>query len=62
MLNILKIITAVFALIGAGAVAFSAIVRVIEAINQLRQKPGLSTWKACWQVVKNFFSIEKYNQ
>lgn len=53
MLTIIQIITAVLAL-GLAAV------RLIESINELRKKPELDTWQKCVQVVKNFFTIEKY--
>ena len=37
------------------------VARLVESIHQLRQKPELDTWQKCWQVLKNFFTIEKYN-
>jgi hypothetical protein len=53
MLMIIQIVTALLAL-GLAAV------RLIESINELSKKPELSTAQKCWQVVKNFFTIEKY--
>jgi len=53
MLLLIQITTAVLAL------ALAA-VRLIESINELRKKPELNTAQKCWQVIKNFFTIEKY--
>ena len=53
MLIIIQIVTAILAL------ALAAI-RLVESINQLRQKPELNTFQKCWQVVVNFFTVEKY--
>ncbi len=53
MLMIIQIVTAVLAL-GLAAV------RLIESINELSKKPELNTLQKCLQVVKNFFTIEKY--
>lgn len=55
MLIIIQIITAVFAL------ALAA-VRLIESINELSKKPELNTAQKCWQVVKNFFTLEQYKK
>ena len=54
MVQIVQLGVALLAL-GLGAV------RLVESIHQLRQKPELDTWQKCWQVLKNFFTIEKYN-
>lgn len=56
----LKIIALVAGALTAICVLFSAIVRVIESIYQLSQKPGLNTFQKCIQVVKNFFTVERY--
>ena len=53
MLTIIQIITAVLAL-GLAAV------RLIESINELRKKPELDTMQKCLQVIRNFFTIERY--
>jgi hypothetical protein len=53
MLLVIAVVTAVIGLISVAA-------RAIEAIYQLRQTPDLNTLQKCWQVVKNFFKIEKY--
>ena len=53
ILTILKIIAAL-----AGAAL--AIVRLVESIYELRKYPELDTFQEIVQVVKNFFSIEKY--
>jgi len=37
-----------------------AAVRLIESINELRKTPELSTLGKVIQVIKNFFTIEKY--
>lgn len=37
-----------------------AAVRLVESINELRKNPDLSTAGKCWQVVKNFFTVETY--
>lgn len=36
------------------------VVRLVESIYQLRQKPELNTMGKCWQVLVNFFKVEKY--
>ena len=36
------------------------ILRLVESIYQLRQKPDLNTMQKCWQVLVNFFKVEKY--
>ena len=53
ILTILKIIAAL-----AGAAL--AIVRLVESIYELRKYPELDTFQEIVQVVKNFFSLEKY--
>ena len=53
ILVIIQILIALTALI-------LGVVRVIECINELRKKPELSTIGTIWQVIKNFFTIEKY--
>jgi tryptophan-rich sensory protein len=62
ILLIIKIITAIVALVGATAIAFSAVARVVESIYQLSQTPNLNTFGKIIQVVKNFFVIEKYEK
>ena len=37
------------------------LVRVVESINELSKTPELSTYKKVWQVIVNFFTLEKYN-
>ena len=37
-----------------------AALRLVEAIYQLRQKPGLNTLQKCWQVLVNFVKVETY--
>jgi len=54
MLTIIQIVTAVLLLV-------VALVRMVESIYQLSQKPGLSTLGKCIQVIKNFFTLETYN-
>jgi hypothetical protein len=58
----LHTITLIIALIGAVIGLISVIVRAVEAIYQLEQTPGLSTIQQCWQVLKNFFTIETYSK
>lgn len=53
ILTILKIIAAL-------AAAALAIVRLVESIYELRKYPEMDTFQEIVQVVKNFFSIEKY--
>ena len=53
ILTILKIVAAL-----AGAAL--AIVRLVESIYELRKYPELDTFQEIVQVVKNFFSLEKY--
>lgn len=53
MLMIIQIVTALLAL-GLAAV------RLIESINELSKKPELNTLQKCLQVVRNFFTIERY--
>ena len=36
------------------------LVRAVECIYQLRQKPELNTLQKCWQVLVNFFKVETY--
>jgi hypothetical protein len=56
----LQTLILVLELIGAVLVLFPAGARAIEAVYQLSQTPNLNTIGKIWQVVKNFFSIEKY--
>ena len=37
-----------------------AAVRLVESINELRKTPELNTAQKCWQVLKNFITVEKY--
>lgn len=53
MLTIIQIVIALATLLLTG-------IRLVESINQLRQKPELNTIQKCWQVLVNFFTIEKY--
>lgn len=53
MLNIILIVSAVIGLI-------SVLARAIEAVYQLSQTPNLNTAQKCWQVIKNFFTVETY--
>jgi len=57
MLNILLFILKI---IGALAVTSLAVVRLVESIYQLRKYPEMDTLQEIIQVVKNFFTIEKY--
>ena len=60
ILLILQIIAVVIGIIRAIAVAFSAIIRCIEAWYQLTQTPDLNTWGKIVQWWKNFWSTETY--
>jgi hypothetical protein len=53
MLQIILIVSALLGMV-------SVLVRAIESIYQLRQKSELSTAQKCWQVLVNFFKVEKY--
>ena len=53
ILVLLQIITAVIALA-------LIVIRLIESIHQLSQTTNLNTAQKCWQVVKNFFTVERY--
>lgn len=35
-------------------------VRVLESVNELRKTPELNTAQKCWQVLTNFFTVERY--
>lgn len=53
MIQTVQLVTAVFALcLGA--------IRLVESINELRKTPELNTIGKVWQVVKNFFTVERY--
>ena len=58
----LKTIITALELIGAVLVIFPPAARAVESVYQLSQTPGLNTVKLCWQVIKNFFSIETYKK
>jgi hypothetical protein len=47
-------------LVTALATAALTIVRLIECIYELRKTPELSTFQKLIQIVKNFFTIERY--
>ena len=55
MIYIVTLVTAVLGLV-------SMAVRALEGIYQLSQKPGLNTFQKCWQVIKNFFTVETYKK
>jgi hypothetical protein len=50
----------IVALVGGVMGLVSTAVRAIESINELSKTPDLNTWAKCVQVVKNFFTVEKY--
>ena len=54
-INTILLVSAIIGLI-------SVLARALEAIWQLEQTPKLSTLKACWQVIKNFFTLETYTK
>ena len=56
----MKLITNMFGLVTAILSAVLIIIRLVESINQLSEKPKLNTFQKCIQVVKNFFIVEKY--
>jgi len=60
ILLILQILTAIVALATGLTLLWSGIVRVIESINELSKTPDLNTIGKIWQVIKNFFTVEKY--
>ena len=62
ILIIIKITVAILGLITAICVAFAAIARIPECIYQLKQRPELNTFGKCWQFVKNYFTIETYEE
>lgn len=37
------------------------VIRLVEAIYELRKTPELDTFQECVQVVKNFFKMETYH-
>lgn len=55
------IISQCFGLVAAIMAAALGAVRLIESIYQLRKKPELDTLGKVIQVVKNFFTLETYN-
>ena len=58
MTFITQIVLLVTALLGA----ILALVRVVESIHELSKTPELSTYKKVIQVIKNFFTVERYFQ
>lgn len=50
----------IFSLLTAFCAFALAFIRVIESINELSKTPDLNTWSRCVQVIKNFFTIERY--
>lgn len=57
---IFTLIIAVCQVLGAVLAVFAVAARVVEAIYELRKNPDLDTLGEIIQVVKNFFTIEKY--
>jgi uncharacterized membrane protein YjfL (UPF0719 family) len=57
----LRVAIDLLALLGAILGLISILVRAVESIYQLSRTPDLNTWGKCVQVIKNFFTIEKYN-
>lgn len=55
---ILTTINIVIAVIGL----ILAVIRLAESIYELRKTPDLNAVSKIWAVIKNFFTIEKYNQ
>ena len=53
MLQIVLIVSAVIGVV-------SVLVRAIESIYQLRKTPDLNTAQKVWQMLVNFFKVEKY--
>ncbi len=51
-----------FGLFTAILSAALVLIRVIESVYQLRQKPELNTLGKVIQVLKNFFTLETYKQ
>ena len=60
ILLILQILVAVVTLATGLTLLWSGVVRVIESINELSKTPDLNTIGKILQTVKNFFTIEKY--
>ena len=55
MITIFNIVTAVCA-------AIFAVIRLTECINELKKKPELDNAGKVWQILVNFFTIEKYDK
>ena len=55
---ILTTINIVIAVIGL----ILAVIRLAECIYELRKTPDLNAVSKIWAVIKNFFTIEQYNQ
>lgn len=53
MLTIILVISGLINLLLVG-------IRLAESIYELRKNPELDTIGEIWQVIKNFFQIEKY--
>lgn len=56
----LKVVILAFGVVSAMSTAALTVVRLIECINELSKKPELNTIGKIIQVVKNFFTIERY--
>jgi len=56
----LNLMILIFGVVSAVCAAVLAIVRMAECIYELRKKPELDTLGEIIQVVKNFFTIERY--
>ena len=53
-------IVSVLGLVPVVVAVILSVIRLIESINELSKKPELNTLQKCWQIVKNFFTVEKY--
>ena len=53
MLQMVLVVSAIVGLV-------SVLVRAIESIYQLRKTPDLNTAQKVWQMMVNFFKVEKY--
>lgn len=62
LIAFLKLLLLILEVLAAAILLFPYVARAIESIYQLSQTPNLNTIQKCWQIVKNFFTIEKYKK